>query len=145
MKAKLFLRIAAGLIIFHLLGHTFGHLNWKKAVEPEKHEVIKQMTEHKFPFMGKERSMGDYYEGYGWACCITFILIAAVLWIISETTEESKKLTAKISLVIGLSLIAWCIIEFMFFFPFAASTTLLSAIFILISFYQIKKNGEINT
>lgn len=95
------------------------------------------MTEHKFPFMGTERSMGDYYDGYGWGSTITLILLAAVLWILSGATD--KALSPRIALTVGISLMAWCIMEFMFFFPFAAGTTLLAAICTLASVWQLRK------
>lgn len=137
MRAKLLLRIAAGLMIFHMLGHTLGHMNWKKAVEPQKQEVIRQMTEHKFPFMGQERSMGDYYEGYGWAGTIALALMAAMLWLASGAVHESRSLALKTTLTLSLSLGGWCVVEFLFFFPFAASTTLLAAAMSLIAAWQL--------
>jgi len=130
-------------MIFHTIGHTFGHLNWRKATEPEKQEVIQQMTGHKFPFMGTERSMGDYYEGYGWAGTITLILMAAILWIISSITNENKTIAFKIACTLALSLFAWSVMEFLFFFPFAACTTLLAATLTLIAAWQYGKAEKI--
>ena len=138
MRIKRLLRIASILLIIHVMGHTFGHLGWKNAKEPEKQEVIHQMTGHKFPFMGEERSMGDYFEGYGWACSIALILMAILLWIISGAFSENKHLCRKIALALMCSLFAWCLVEFLFFFPFAACTTLLAAILTLIACIPLK-------
>jgi hypothetical protein len=62
MKPKMLLRIAAIVMVLHLAGHLFGHLTWKTPPTPEQQEVVKEMTTHKFPFMGAVHSMGDYYE-----------------------------------------------------------------------------------
>ena len=139
MKAKLFLRIASGLMIFHLLGHSFGHFTWKQTPDSTKQEVVNQMTEHKFPFMGSVRSMSDYYDGYGWACSIAMIFFAIILWLISGAVEEHTGLVYKIIIATTLCLFAWSIDEFIFFFPFAACNTLLAGIFAFVSAVQLRK------
>ena len=138
MKTKLLLRIAAGLIVFHLIGHTFGHVTWRQATEPAKQEVIRQMTENKFPFMGAVRSMGDYYEGYGWTCSIAFIFFALTLWFVAGSLTENKKLIQKILFLLSICLFVWCIDEFIFFFPFAACTTLLAAVLTFVAAIQLR-------
>src|SRR6185436_4776750 len=125
MKPKLLLRIAAGLMIFHLAGHSFGHMNWKQDVNPERQEVINQMLGHQFPFMGAVRSMGDYYDGYGYASSIALTLMAVILWIVSGSLNEKSGLAFKITVTLTIALFLWSMVEFMFFFPFAACTTLL--------------------
>src|SRR5258706_5222640 len=96
MKTKLLLRFASGLIIFHLIGHTFGHSIWKHDTNTERQAVIDQMTGHQFPFMGAIRSMADYYDGYGWASSIALIFFALVLWLVSNTAKESAGLAFNI-------------------------------------------------
>jgi hypothetical protein len=139
MKPKLLLRIASGAMLFHLLGHTFGHSTWKLATDPVKQAVISQMTEHKFPFMGSIRSMTEYYDGYGWATSIGLIFFALILWLISSAIKESPRLALRLLISTSICLFAWSIDEFIFFFPFAACTTLLSAILTLVAIFQIRK------
>ena len=138
MQPKLLLRIASGAMIFHLIGHSLGQSSWKQTADTVKQGIISQMTGHKFPFMGSERSMGDYYEGYGWACSIAMLFFAFVLWAVSSSTNENINLTRKILTATTVCLYAWCIDEFIFFFPFAASTTLLAAGLSTMALYQLK-------
>jgi hypothetical protein len=128
MKPKLLLRIASIVMFLHDIGHTFGHLSWKEAVEPEKQEVIRQMTENKCPFMGATRSMGDYYDGYGYASTLALLLIAVILWIASGLEPQNIALTRKMLIVIAVVLLAWGIVELTFFFPFAAAFSLVAAV-----------------
>jgi hypothetical protein len=51
MSAKLLLRIAALLMLIHVLGHSVGMATWRKADDPVRMEVVRQMNEHSFPFM----------------------------------------------------------------------------------------------
>ena len=138
MKPKILLRIASLAMILHLIGHTFGHLGWKKATDPVKLEVINQMTEHKFPFMGTTRSMGDYFDGFSYAASISMILMAVILWIVAGSLKETAGLAFKIMVTLTICLFALSIDEFIFFFPFAACTTLFTAILTLIAIVQLK-------
>src|SRR5471030_2277133 len=134
MKPKLILRTASIIILLHNAGHIMGTLTWKQTDDPAKIEVIKQMTDHKFPFMGTVRSMGNYFDGFGLATTLAFFLIAIILWIVSDTTEQNKGICKKIILTISIILLAWGIDELIFFFPFAAAFSLLAS---LLGFYSI--------
>lgn len=142
MKSKLTARIAAGLLLFHLAGHTIGHLGWKNAEEPAKQEVIRQMTDHRFGFMGAVRSMGDYFEGYGWACSIALLFFAITLWLISNHINGNKTLAKKLLLSLGFCLLAWSALEFIFFFAFAGGITLSAVGFIFWAVAGLRKEGE---
>ena len=138
MKAKLLLRIASGLMIFHLIAHSYGHSTWKQTTDPIKQEVISQMTEHQFPFMGTNRAMGDYYNGYGYCITIALLFFAIVLWLVSCSLKDNAALAFKLLIATIGCLFIWSIDEFIFFFPFAACITLLAAILTLIAIIQIR-------
>lgn len=144
MKPKILLRIASAAMIFHLIGHTFGHLSWETTTDPVKQEVISQMIGHKFPFMGTTRSMGEYFNGFSYATSIGMILMAIILWIVAGVLKEPGKLAFKILVTITICLFAWSIDEFIFFFPFAACTTLFAGILALIATMQLRnqKNSQ---
>jgi hypothetical protein len=137
MKPKILLRIASIVMILHDVGHMIGSLTWKQAVEPEKQQVIDQMTGHKFPFMGAMRSMGDYYDGYGFASALAILLIAIVLWIVSSSLTQDPRLAKKLLITISATLLAWGINELIFFFPFAAAFSLLAMALTFIAILQL--------
>jgi hypothetical protein len=128
MKPKLLLRIAAVLILIHAVLHTMGFSQWKQDPNPARHEVIKQMTGQKFPFMGTSRNMGEYYDGFGYSCSIALFLIALLLWIISGELSSNLSLAKKAIAVISFGLLLWATDELIYFFPFAAGITLVAAI-----------------
>ena len=141
MKPKLLLRIASGVMIFHLLGHTIGQSIWKQATDPVEQEVISQMTGHKFLFMGSIRSLADYYDGFSWATSIGLIFFAVILWLVSGAVKENAGLVLKILIATTICLFAWSIDEFIFFFLFAACITLLAAILTLGAITQIRNQN----
>jgi hypothetical protein len=128
MTPKLLLRIAAILILIHGALHTIGFNQWKKDPDPAKNEVIKQMTGQRFPFMGTSRNMGEYYDGFGYACSIALILIAFLLWIVSGELSSNPSLAKKVIMVISFGLLVWATDELIYFFPFAAGLTLFASI-----------------
>ncbi|HTD39792.1 MAG TPA: hypothetical protein VK671_04170 [Mucilaginibacter sp.] len=128
MKPKLLLRIAAILILIHGVLHTMGFSQWKQDPDPARHEVIKQMTGQKLPFMGTSRNMGEYYDGFGYSCSIALILIALLLWIVSGELSSNPSLAKKVILVISFSLLVWATDELIYFFPFAAGLTLVASV-----------------
>jgi hypothetical protein len=124
--SKILLRIAAALMLIHGLGHTIGHSGWKKSTDPVQQGVINQMTGPKFPFMGVTRSMGEYFDGYGYACSIGILLFTLALWFTSGELYGSPGLAKKMMLTMSVCLLAWGIDEVIFFFPFAAGISLLA-------------------
>jgi len=145
MNPKILLRIAAIIMLLHAIGHTMGALTWKKTPDVAKQAVIELMTAHKFPFMGAERSMGEYYDGYGFACTLALLLIVAILWITSSVTPHSIALVKNILVVLSFILLAWGIDELIFFFPFAAAFTLLSFLLTLIATMRLMKPATLKT
>ena len=140
MNPKLLLRIASGLALFHLIAHSFGHSGWKKTPDPIKQEVINQMTTHRFPFMGVDRSMSDYFDGYGYITSIFLLFIAIVLWLVSSALTDRSQLIYRLVLVSAISLFICSLDEFLFFFPFAAGISLLAGILTFISAVRLKES-----
>ena len=138
MKSKLLLRMASVVVIFHDLGHSFGMLGWRHSPDPLKQEVINQMLGHKSPFMGADRSMADYFEGYSYAATIALLLIGVLLWMVSDAPAQNQALTKKILIAVAASLLIWGIDELIFFFPFAASFSLFAALFTILAIIKMK-------
>lgn len=140
MKAKTALRIAAIIMLLHDVGHTIGASTWKKTPDPAKQEVIRHMTDKKFLFMGKESSLAEYMDGYGFACTLAMLMMTVVLWIISGADDLTKGMAKKITLALSIILALWAIDELIFFFPFAASFTVVAAIFCFYSYFRFDKS-----
>ena len=139
MKPKLLLRLASGLILLHLVLHSIGQSSWKQTTDPIKQSVVSQMTDHKFPFMGTVRSMGDYFNGFGYATSIGLALMGVLLWMLSGSSKENVGLSSKLLAVLAVSLFVWSLDEFIFFFPFAACITLLAGLLTCIATLQLRQ------
>jgi hypothetical protein len=141
MKPAILLRIAAIIMLLHTVGHTFGTLGWKKTTDAKKQEVISQMTDNSFPFMGANHSFGDAMDGYGFTIILALLLECILLWMMASSYKTAPQLTKNILVTLGILLLLQGVIELKYFFPLAASFTLVSAVLTLISVTQIKKPG----
>lgn len=139
MSPKLLLRIAAGFILIHFLGHSMGHFTWKDTTDPVKKEVISQMTGHQFPFMGSLRSMGDYFDGYSLILFVVFILSIWLLLIVADMTERLPYIAGRLLWPLALTYLAIGIIEFICFFPFAAGISMGAGLLIATSIVFLRK------
>jgi hypothetical protein len=79
MSSKVLLRIASVLMFIHCVLHTIGFSGWKS--DPDRQVVVKMMTGPKLPFMGANRNMGEFYDGFGYASTIAllFQLVVGVI------------------------------------------------------------------
>src|SRR5450432_1148115 len=117
MNPKLLLRIAAIIILLHAFGHTMGIFTWKQTTGPVPQDLIKQMTEQKFSFMGTTASMGAFYEGMGYASTIAMLMVVFILWIVAASADKYPSFSVKILLPVSMFLFLLGLDELVYFFP----------------------------
>jgi len=140
MKSKLLLRIAAAIIFLHAVGHTTGVYTWKNANSHVRQDLIKQMTEQKFAFMGANATMAAFYDGFGYAATIAMLLIAALLWIIGGIAEKNAALSAKVLWPVAAFLFLLGIDEIIYFFPMAAVFSFLAFLLTVFSIFKLSRS-----
>ncbi|HVS93131.1 MAG TPA: hypothetical protein VHE59_13905 [Mucilaginibacter sp.] len=136
MLSKILLRVAAMLMFIHAVLHTTGFTSWK--TDPSRQEVVKAMMGPKLPFMGANRNMAEFYDGFGYASTIALLLISVTLWMVSASDNSLAK---KIILTLAVTLLFWGVDEIIFFFPFAACISWLSCLCTFIAFFSLKKQS----
>lgn len=133
MKTAVILtRIASIGILIHLAGHLLGHLSWKTPIATNQQEVVREMLTEKAPFMGVERSLGEFYDGYSLLLFVFFGISIAILWMLSVRMKTDKT-NGYLLWPIGLGYITIGAIEAVRFFPFAAVISLLSGILLVLA------------
>jgi len=124
-------------MLTHLIGHSIGQNGWKKNDDPVMRQVAHWMTGPRFPFMGVSRTMGDYFDGYGYTASITLATLALLLWLASSKVATQGQVVRSEILILALALLAFSAIEFLYFFPFAAIISCLAAVLTLISWGMV--------
>jgi hypothetical protein len=91
--------------------------------------VVGMQSNH-FAFMGRNASMGLFYEGYGISMIFVLIMISLLLWLLASNYQNA------IVAVLAVFLMALAITEFIYFFPFAAAFTLLAGLLAGITLFK---------
>jgi hypothetical protein len=127
MKPKLLLRIAAGLMFLHTIGHSFGALSWKDAPNAAVAAVISSMQSEHFHFMGRDSTIAGFYVGYGIGWILILLFISLLLWIFSTAFNAGA-----VALT-GIFLVAFGVVEWIYFFPLAAGFSVVAGLCALAS------------
>lgn len=137
MKPKIWLRIACIFILIHLLGHAIGHTMWDNPEDPRMKEVVDTMAGYEGEFMGATRSMGDYYNGYSLILFFVYAMSITIVWVVSTFPESQKVSARKILFPVAITYVAFGVIEFSYFFPFAAAMSLGAGILIFLGIFRM--------
>ena len=139
MKAKTLLRISIVPVLIKLLGHSVGHSGWDKPEDPKMLEVVSAMKGYTGAFMGSSYNMAEYYTGYSLMILCIYVFMAYLLWrasgLMNEHPAVSRALVWPVAILFGV----FGILEFMYFFPFAASMSVLASVLIILGLTVGKK------
>ena len=138
MKSKILLRIACVLILVHLLGHSMGYLQWDKPKDPKMKEVVDMMKGYSTEFMGATKSMANYFEGYSIILFFVFGMSIMILWTVSGFIETNKPIAIKILYPIAITYLAFGIVEYLYFFLFAAGISFLAGVCVFLGINSAK-------
>ncbi|SHM40640.1 LIC_13387 family protein [Mucilaginibacter sp. OK098] len=140
MKPKLLLRIAAVLMFLHTIGHSFGAFSSKKAPNAAVAAVIKGMETTHFDFMGRSVTLASFDDGFAFIMILTLLFISILLWLLSAETGNS--LSSRLVPLVAVLLLSMGILEYIYFFPFAAAFSLIAGLCTLISLFTKDANGK---
>lgn len=141
MKPKLLLRIAAAVMFLHTIGHTFGALTWKKAPAPAVANVIREMENNHFEFMGRQVTIAGFYEGYGISMIGVLLLISLVLWTMGGDVQSRS--TARLLPAMVVFLVFFSVTEWIYFFPLASVMSMVAALLCAMASVSAGKAGSI--
>ncbi|MDP9076935.1 MAG: hypothetical protein M3O71_05890 [Bacteroidota bacterium] len=133
MKPKILLRIAAIMMFLHTIGHTLGAFSWDEAPDAAVGKVIYGMKIVHFAFMGRQVTLASFYIGYGFTMILVLLPISILLWLLS--TDAGSRLFTRLVPLLGVFLVMMAVIEYVYFFPFAAAFSFLAGICTLIAFF----------
>lgn len=103
MKTVFWLRVAAGLTIVQLMGHTFGFVLAGPTQGAEEVALRDAMRGYRVTAMGMERTYWDFYSGSGWVITAFLATLVVVIWCTARIAQQSPMLVRPLvgSLAIG--------------------------------------------
>ena len=116
MRPWFWLRIAAALQAFGVVGHNLETLSPKPQHGPAEQAVFDAMRAFKFNAMGLIRSTWDFYRGYQFSITVAFLLTLAILWIAGNMSRRAPEEARLIVAALLAAQVFNTIIGFEFFF-----------------------------
>lgn len=116
MSALILHRIAAYLLFFFALAHTGGMLDSSsKGVTVDL--VVVGMRNARFPIMGVERSLYDFYFGFGILLSVLLVLAGLVSLELAKLASSARDSAVRLGLGHTVCLALTCSLSIVYFFP----------------------------
>jgi len=125
MKAWIWLRALAGVLVFFTVAHTVGVLKPPAAGTPAA-AVLATMGSVHFPIMGFQRSYGEFYRGFGLFVSLEFAILAALAYQVSGLSRRHPRQALPMAITLQAACIASAILSWMFFFAAPIVTSLVA-------------------
>ncbi|HEX3144819.1 MAG TPA: hypothetical protein VHQ64_12675, partial [Pyrinomonadaceae bacterium] len=114
LKASLFYRIAAVLILLFDIGHTVGFLQHDP--EWKVDSLIGSMKSIHFDVQGFSRSYWDFFVGFGLFVTVFLLLAAVIAWQLGRLDAETQSRVRGIGWSLALCFVALTFLSFRYFF-----------------------------
>jgi hypothetical protein len=98
MRARLYLRSAAVLTLLLGVGHLLGR-PWVPANDLGAKVVVVAMKSHSMQVMGFDRTMMDFYGGFGLIVGVNLLAEAVLLWLVAELVSSDATRARRIAAV----------------------------------------------
>ena len=138
MKPFVLLRIAAIVAFLYALGHTLG-MPWVPDKSPETMAIVQSMTAHRFDVMGMQRSIQDFYFGFGISISVFMLAQAIVLWLIAAQAKLDAPRMRPFIAVFLLAFVANAIIAAVYFFAVPCAMASIIAICLLAAWITARR------
>jgi len=146
MKARTWLRIAAGLQAFGTLGHNLATLSTKPTHGAPEQAVFDAMRGFQFEIMGSTRSIWDFYRGYQFSTTVTFVLTVVLLWLLSNLSSSAPREAKPFVLALLIAQLFNVLIGWEFFFAGPGVVGSLIAICLalaIVGLYRLERSAPV--
>jgi len=131
LKASLFYRIAAVLILLFDIGHTVGFLQHDP--EWKVDSLIGSMKSIHFAIQGFSRSYWDFFVGFGLFVTVFLLLAAVVAWQLGRLDAETLARVRGIGWSLALCFVVLTFLSFRYFFVLPLIFSIVIAVCLLVA------------
>jgi hypothetical protein len=115
MKAWMWLRALAGVLVLFTVGHTIGLLKPPAGGSPAAAMLTTMGSVH-FPVMGFQRSYGEFYRGFGLFVSLEFAILAVLAYQLSALSRRDPRQALPMAITLQAACDASAILSWQFFF-----------------------------
>lgn len=83
--------------------------------------------------------MGNYFEGFSLRLTAVLLMMTLMLWALSSQAAEYLSITSKTLIPFACCLVAFALIEFVCFFAFAASLSLIAGTLTGLASFKLRR------
>lgn len=114
MKASIFYRIAAILLVLFALGHTLGF----RQIDPRwgVDSLLQSMRTIRFDVQGFSRTYWDFYVGFGLFVTVFQLFAAVITWQLGSLSAETLSALAVVRWGLVTCFVAVTILSWIYFF-----------------------------
>lgn len=117
MSPKVLLRISAILVVIHAAIHVYTHWQWKTATDAASAAIVNHLSAAKLSFLGQTHTLADYFDGYAYIVALFLLLVAILLWALSDISEKFPAPGLKLLIPLVVFLIVLFFYTIIFFIP----------------------------
>jgi len=115
MKAAIFVRIAAGLVLLHAVLHTVGGVFGKVPGGPAA-VAVAAMKANSFVALGNTRTFWDFYRGMGLGVTIFLSMEAVVLWLLAPLVVRYGRELRPVLIAFAIGYLVFAVNSYRYFF-----------------------------
>jgi hypothetical protein len=130
MKAAIFVRMAAGLVLLHAVLHTVGGVFGKVPGGPAA-VAVAAMKANQFVAFGNTRTFWDFYMGFGLGVTIFLTMEAVVLWLLAPLTALYGEKVRPVLTAFAIGYLVFAVNSYRYFFlgPVVAEVLIAACLF----------------
>ena len=140
LKASLFYRIAAVLILLFDIGHTVGFLQHDP--EWKVDSLIGSMKSIHFDIQGFSRSYWDFFVGFGLFVTVFLLLAAVVAWQLGRLDAETLTRVRGIGWSLALCFVVLMFLSFGYFFILPLIFSILITVCLMVAAWLSAKPSD---
>jgi hypothetical protein len=99
VRARMYLRIAAVLTLLLGVGHLLGR-PWTPSSDLGATVVVAGMKAHSMHVMGFDRTMMDFYQGFGLVLGVNLLAEAVILWLLADLARSDPTRARRMAAVL---------------------------------------------
>jgi hypothetical protein len=143
MKAAIFVRMAAGLVLLHAVLHTVGGLFGKVPAGPAA-VAVAAMKANPFVVFGNTRTFWDFYMGFGLGVTIFLTMEAVVLWLLAPLTVAYGEKLRPVLTAFAIGYLVFAVNSYRYFFlgPVVAEVLIAGCLFAAVATLRGGEKGS---
>ena len=140
MRASLFYRIAAVLILLFDIGHTIGFLQHDP--EWKVDSLLGSMKSVRFDVQGFSRSYWDFFVGFGLFVTVFLLLSAVVVWQLGSLEAQTLARVRGIGWSLAVCFVVLSVLSFKYFFILPLIFSIVIALCLIVAAWRSAKPSD---